>query len=579
MNLTKKGLGTQVLTGTNSYTGTTTVSGGTLALDIVSGGSLSSSTSLSLGSGGNFRIDGASSPTAPGAVTLVGITTTALTNAAVGMNMLTLNGGVNISASTLTSGGLTLVRGNRLGLDAVGTAGSTNVTFSTTPTLVGSGSAGTSTVGVVANMIGDTAASGSGSGFLTYDAATGLRLLTGSEQTGTLTAGSNVKIAGTTASAAVTVNSLEIAGGSITGTSAITISNNILLVSGASTSSTATINRSSTSSDFYIVANSDFTTTGAINNGGSATSIYKFGSGTVSIGGSNDGGFVVEEGVLAASSGTNKVRGITVNGGTFKFMANNMQIGGQGLTINSGGTADFNGKTGTDIILNGAGTVTNSDGTAGTLAVRSGTFTGSITDNLNVNKLTAGTLMLSGTNSYTGTTTVSAGTLLVSGELTGTSSLAVSGGTLQLGAENALNDAATLTLSGGIFSTGATTGFNETLATLDLNTAASITLSLGTGIHSLNFADSSAIDWTGSTLTINGWTGTAGSAGTSGRIFFGGSATGLTTAQLSQINFTGYSDGAAILSSGEIVAVPEPATWALLAFSLTTVLVIRRRRA
>ena len=55
--------------------------------------------------------------------------------------------------------------GNRLGLDAVGTAGSTNVTFSTTPTLVNAaGTAGTSTVGVVANMIGDTSASGSGTG-------------------------------------------------------------------------------------------------------------------------------------------------------------------------------------------------------------------------------------------------------------------------------------------------------------------------------------------------------------------------------------------------------------------------------
>lgn len=191
-----------------------------------------------------------------------------------------------------------------------------------------------------------------------------------------------------------------------------------------------------------------------------------------------------------------------------------------------------------------------------------------------------GTLSLSGTNSYTGATTVSAGTLLVSGGgLTLTSSLAVSGGTLQLGASNILNDVE-LTLSGGTLSTGATTGFNETLGTLDLNTSATLTLALGTGTHSLSFADSHSINWSGSTLTITGWTGTAGASGTSGKIFFGNSAAGLTTAQLSQINFigAGYSSGAAILSTGEIVAVPEPATWALLAFSLTTVMVLRRRR-
>jgi len=39
-------------------------------------------------------------------------------------------------------------------------------------------------------------------------------------------------------------------------------------------------------------------------------------------------------------------------------------------------------------------------------------------------------------------------------------------------------------------------------------------------------------------------------------------------------------DGTASTSAGDIYleVVPEPATWALLAFSLTTVVVLRRRR-
>ena len=37
-------------------------------------------------------------------------------------------------------------------------------------------------------------------------------------------------------------------------------------------------------------------------------------------------------------------------------------------------------------------------------------------------------------------------------------------------------------------------------------------------------------------------------------------------------------DTSALYTTGVITVVPEPATWALLAFSLTTVMVLRRRR-
>jgi hypothetical protein len=69
------------------------------------------------------------------------------------------------------------------------------------------------------------------------------------------------------------------------------------------------------------------------------------------------------------------------------------------------------------------------------------------------------------------------------------------------------------------------------------------------------FANSSSANWvTGKTLTINGWSGTTGSAGTAGRIFVGNNSSALTSTQLSQINFAGYpNSGAIILSTGEIV--------------------------
>jgi len=553
MTLTKKGLGTQVLSGGNTYTGLTTVSNGTLVLDAVNGGSLSSSSSLSLGSGGKFTINGAVNPAAPTAVVLTGITTTALTSAAISKNVLTLNDGVNLSASTLTSGGLTLVRGNRLGLDATGTAGSTNVTFSTTPTLVGSGSSGTSTVGVVANMIGDTSASGTGTGFVTYDASTGLRLLTAGEQTATVTAGSNVKITGATASAAVTVNSLELAaGGSITGANTITIGNNILLVSGANSGIASKIGTSNATSDFYIIANSDVT--GAdITSLGSANVLYKFGSGAASFTPVNlNGVVVVDEGTLALGGGTNKVRAITVNGGTFKYTANNIQIAASNLAVASVATVDFNGTTGASVVLSGSGTITNTAGTTGTMTVGSGTFSGNITSNLNL--ISSGALTLSGANTYTGTTNITGGTLTASGgsAIGNTSAVTLA------------NVAATnLSLSGsetiGSLAGGGGTGGNVTLGANTLTTGGDNTspaayagvisgtgglTKIGTGTQTLSGANTYA---GGTTITL----GALSLANTSGL-----SATGFVTVNggtlTSSVANVNLGVGAVSMSSGVI---------------------------
>src|SRR5690606_16943520 len=111
---------------------------------------------------------------------------------------------------------------------------------------------------------------------------------------------------------------------------------------------------------------------------------------------------------------------------------------------------------------------------------------------------------------------------------------------------------------GGTFSTGATTGFAEKLGTLTLSSNS--TIDLGTGIHLLEFSNSSSIAWSG-TLTIYDWVGSP-SGGTQGRIFFGNNASGLTSAQLAQISFNGFGPGAILLSSGELVpiAIPEAET-------------------
>jgi hypothetical protein len=62
----------------------------------------------------------------------------------------------------------------------------------------------------------------------------------------------------------------------------------------------------------------------------------------------------------------------------------------------------------------------------------------------------------------------------------------------------------------------------------------------------------------GNTLSINNWTGSVGTGGTDDRIFFTAGA----WAQQSGITFTGFSAGAYVLSTGEMVPAPEPGTLA-----------------
>lgn len=236
------------------------------------------------------------------------------------------------------------------------------------------------------------------------------------------------------------------------------------------------------------------------------------------------------------SAPDDNTRGISVTNGIFN-------------NANSGVTHTFNTRIGID-----ATTVTLSTATLGAISIYNReifgnnnniVFDGSGNTDVtavisgagaSVTKNGSGTLTFSGSNSYSGATTITAGTL-------------------RLGAANVIADASNVTLNGGTFSTGATAGFSETAGTLNLN--ASSTIAFGTGAHNLTFANSSAVSWaSGATLTITGWSGGYnGTAGTGGRLFIGSTAFGLTSSQLLQIYFVngGLSYTATQLSTGEVV--------------------------
>ncbi|HCN78951.1 MAG TPA: hypothetical protein DIT13_17380, partial [Verrucomicrobiales bacterium] len=136
-----------------------------------------------------------------------------------------------------------------------------------------------------------------------------------------------------------------------------------------------------------------------------------------------------------------------------------------------------------------------------------------------------GTWKISGANTYSGTTTISGG-----------------GGALILGASNVLPDTTAVLLGSSTLDVDTRT---DTVGTLDV-TAATAAIRLGTG-GAIAFADSSAVDWAGGTLTITG-NFVSGSS-----LKFGNSATALTATQLGKISSAGFTSFS-LNSSGYLIA-------------------------
>ena len=120
-------------------------------------------------------------------------------------------------------------------------------------------------------------------------------------------------------------------------------------------------------------------------------------------------GNVINGGVLQVAGPNSYSGGTTISGGTLQ-VGNANSLGSGVLTASSGvvltdngNAADFNGNW---IRRNNL----NNPTTTPTNAVT--TFSGALGDNASLTKTGAGTLVLSGTNNYSGATTISAGSTL-----------------------------------------------------------------------------------------------------------------------------------------------------------------------
>jgi hypothetical protein len=190
---------------------------------------------------------------------------------------------------------------------------------------------------------------------------------------------------------------------------------------------------------------------------------------------------------------------------------------------------------------------------SGNQTVAAATYGNLILSNSGIKTLPASGLTIDGNFAVTGSATITPTNAFT---VSGSTTLAASS-VLTLGAANILSNSGSVTLDGGTFRTGATTGYSETVGVLTV--ANNSIIALGTGVHSLIFAPSNGVSWSGTSLTISGWTGTTGATGTAGKIFFGSSSSSLTAAQLAKISFSGFpGTNAALLSTGELVPTTVP---------------------
>ena len=310
---------------------------------------------------------------------------------------------------------------------------------------------------------------------------------------------------------------------------------------------------------------------GAISGNGS---LENNGGGTLTLSGSNtfSGGSTISNGTIRI--GHNSALGtgnLTTTGNvtiasadsTARVLENSYtSISGSSITITLG---EVSGGTG-HLTFNGTGTLAIGSGGRTFEVHNTTTLKGGITNSGSITKTANGTLILAGSSSQSGATTITSGTLqaAAANALGSTSEVNVNGGSLLVTAGGSINDSAAINLGGGTLSLNGT--FDESVGALTLSADSIIDLDGFNG--TLTFA--SLGSWTaGTTLAITNWSGlnqygTPVGSGIANRHVVFTDTTNLPT-YLDRISFysgdfgQGFAGTAFELGfTGEIGPVPEP---------------------
>ncbi len=313
--------------------------------------------------------------------------------------------------------------------------------------------------------------------------------------------------------------------------------------------------------------------------------------------------FVVNGGILNARQTNTTVGSVEMTGGDFQLGRNNADANSFTTTVNKlsgiGGTITTLSRNGnTSLSLNRTLTI---DQTVNT------TFAGSIVGvnggaRIILNKSGAGSLGLSGNITLARETTVTAGTLLINStnatftNESGVNAITVNGtlggtGTLQITGADSVTLTGNGSLVAGLAGSAGQTTYNLSGGSLDLSTR---TASSGTGWLNFDLGTAATAGTTydrisltgsgtlniGTGLNFTDFTFSALSGFGSGNYtLFSTTSTILGTLGTATGTISGL-DATLQVSGNDLIlnVVPEPSTWALLAVSLTTVMVLRRRR-
>jgi fibronectin-binding autotransporter adhesin len=401
--------GTLILNGTNgSMTGVST-------FNIFAGGGLTISSNFAGSTVNNDRVgDAATINLRNGSLTMTGAVSAVANTEAVGAvtgagyNTVTVTPGAGAAFTTLTAASLArndrgtfLFRGTNLG--SAGSGGVGNILFTAPPVLVGGGgAAGSTNVSILPYAIGDPSASGVGTSFVTYGAF-GIRPLNVSTeyQLNSLTGTDrNVRVTSSIANnSTVTVNSLFIAGGAITGAGTINVGSGAVLIAGSSISNHLAFG----SNEGLIFSTSDGSTiTGDLTGSNGLT---KSGIHNLTLAGNNTG--------LTGR--------LTLNSGSLSFGALNSLAGSGQILVNAGGSQtssiNYTGSSAInidrDINIGGGWLTVRNTGTGA--ATLSGTISGD--GGLYVRTgATVNDLFLTGNNTYTGPTRIVFGRLHINSD-------------------------------------------------------------------------------------------------------------------------------------------------------------------
>ena len=596
--------GTMVFSGENSlYNGTTTLTAGVLKLGsaTVLGGNGSST-----GTGGALTISG-------GTLMANGAPLTTTTN-----NVQNWNGSFSIDGTSAAN---------------VHFGGSGNVTLGANVQITILSTGGLLYDGTYSGTMG-----GTGNLSLVYNSSGGFNFGGAVSHSGNITASSALN-AGTTFTALVNNTGNITSNGAGSGASTFSggIGSNVGNISNSS-GGLMTLSGSGVVNNTGTITNTGTAASGtglAISSvlGSNVSNIIQNSTTTTIISGANNavGGFATGTGSVTVTSGLLQATNANALGsgntvavgatGTFDFNNVNLSIAGLNDISGAGGTVTNNAAANKILTLAGSGNYSFSGG-----------ISPATTSRVAVVKSSAGTQTLSGANTYSGTTTVSAGTLILSG--TGSinsSAVTVNGGAFRN--NSSTNYTGTLTFTNGTIGGtnmngslgGLTIGSGQTISPgnspgtatttdqtwagggsylFEINKTAGTAgadpgwdLQAGTGTLTLSATSGSKFNILLTSLTLANVGGDVVdfSGSTSYNWKFADFANPVSGFDAGAFNvnrsaFTNVAPGTFSVALGNTVsggdstqlylvytAVPEPATWALLAFSLTTVMVLRRR--